>query len=203
MGRRPARKRATADEYPTCVHMISNEREHLSSEALEAARICANKYIVKNCDKDGFHMRVRKHPYHVVRINKMLLCAGADCLQTGMRGAFGKPQGLVCRVGLNDILMSIRVCDQHELHALEAFRRAKFKFPGRQFIVTSRKCGFTKFDRAEYEKLRDGNLLLNDGANVKLFTPHSSLKRYTDLLFKFYYDTHLLLPFCCFFKYLF
>jgi large subunit ribosomal protein L10e len=174
------RKRATVDEFPTCVHMISNEREHLSSEALEAARICANKYMVKNCGKDGFHMRIRKHPYHVVRINKMLSCAGADRLQTGMRGAFGKPQGLVARVGLNDILISIRVRDQHEAHALEAFRRAKFKFPGRQFIVTSRKWGFTKFDRAEYEQLRDSGRLLNDGANVKLLKPHGSLKRYID-----------------------
>lgn len=26
------RKRATVDEFPCCVHMISNEREHLSSE---------------------------------------------------------------------------------------------------------------------------------------------------------------------------
>lgn len=68
--------------------------------------------MVKNCGKDGFHMRIRKHPYHVVRINKMLSCAGADRLQTGMRGAFGKPQGLVARVGLNDILISIRVRDQ-------------------------------------------------------------------------------------------
>jgi len=34
--------------------MLSNEREHLSSEALEAARICANKYMVKNCGKVRF-----------------------------------------------------------------------------------------------------------------------------------------------------
>lgn len=106
------RKRATVDEFPTCIHMISNEREQVSSEALEAARICANKYMVKTCGKDSFHMRIRKHPFHVVRINKMLSCAGADRLQTGMRGAFGKPQGLVARVGLNDILISIRVKDQ-------------------------------------------------------------------------------------------
>ena len=32
------------DEFPLCVHMVSNEYEQLSSEALEAARICANKY---------------------------------------------------------------------------------------------------------------------------------------------------------------
>lgn len=57
-------------------------------------------------------MRVRKHPYHVVRINKMLSCAGADRLQTGMRGAFGKPQGLVARVDIGDLLISVRVKEQ-------------------------------------------------------------------------------------------
>ena len=58
--------------------MISDEYEQLSSEALEAARICANKYMVKHCGKDQFHIRIRVHPFHVLRINKMLSCAGAD-----------------------------------------------------------------------------------------------------------------------------
>ncbi|KAK2885691.1 hypothetical protein Q8A67_016528 [Cirrhinus molitorella] len=31
--------------------MVSDEYEQLSSEALEAARICANKYMVKTCVK--------------------------------------------------------------------------------------------------------------------------------------------------------
>jgi ribosomal protein L16/L10AE len=47
--------------------------------------------MTKNAGKDTFHLRVRVHPFHVLRINKMLSCAGADRLQTGMRGAFGKP----------------------------------------------------------------------------------------------------------------
>ncbi|KAL3082882.1 hypothetical protein niasHS_010684 [Heterodera schachtii] len=169
------RKRATVDEFPCCVHMISNEREHLSSEALEAARICANKYMVKNCGKDGFHMRVRIHPFHVIRINKMLSCAGADRLQTGMRGAFGKPQGLVARVGIGDMLMSVRVRDQHQAHALEAFRRAKFKFPGRQYIVISRKWGFTPFDREVYEKHRKEGRVIPDGVNCRFLKQHGPL----------------------------
>merc|ERR1712117_709192 len=41
------RKRAGVDEFPCCVHLISDELEQLSGEALEAARICANKYMVK------------------------------------------------------------------------------------------------------------------------------------------------------------
>lgn len=57
---------------------VSDEYEQLSSEALEAGRICANKYLVKHCGKDQFHIRMRLHPFHVIRINKMLSCAGAD-----------------------------------------------------------------------------------------------------------------------------
>jgi len=72
------RKKAHVDDFPLCVHLISDEYEQLSSEALEAARICANKYIVKMAGKESFHMRVRVHPFHVTRINKMLSCAGAD-----------------------------------------------------------------------------------------------------------------------------
>ena len=72
------RKKAGVDEFPLCVHLVSDEYEQLTSEALEAARICANKYLVKYCGKEAFHMRMRLHPFHVIRINKMLSCAGAD-----------------------------------------------------------------------------------------------------------------------------
>merc|ERR1719153_570813 len=58
--------------------------------ASRASLDSCNKYLVKNCGKDQFHIRMRVHPFHVLRINKMLSCAGADRLQTGMRGAFGK-----------------------------------------------------------------------------------------------------------------
>ena len=55
-------------------------------------------------------------------------------LQTGMRGAFGKPQGTVARVNIGQPLISIRCKDNHEANAIEALRRAKFKFPGRQKV---------------------------------------------------------------------
>ncbi|CAI4224470.1 unnamed protein product [Auanema sp. JU1783] len=172
------KKRAGVDEFPFCVHMMSIEREHLSSEALEAARICSNKYMVKNCGKDSFHLRVRKHPFHVIRINKMLSCAGADRLQTGMRGAFGKPQGLVARVDIGDILFSMRVKEANIPHAIESFRRAKFKFPGRQLIVTSRKWGFTRYDRDVYEKMKSEGRLRHDGVNVQLIREHGPLSKW-------------------------
>merc|ERR1712183_1161953 len=133
------RKKAGVDEFPLCVHLVSDELEQLSAEALEAGRICCNKYMVKHTAKDQFHIRIRVHPFHVLRITKMLSCAGADRLQTGMRGAFGKPQGTVARVKIGQPIISMRCKDSNRAHAIEAFRRAKFKFPGRQKIYDSQK----------------------------------------------------------------
>merc|ERR1712224_771327 len=105
-------KKAGVDVFPGVVHMFSDEREQVSSEALEAARIACNKYMVNKAGKDAFHLRVRAHPFHVLRINKMLSCAGADRLQTGMRHAYGKPAGVVARVKIGQILLSVRTKDQ-------------------------------------------------------------------------------------------
>ncbi|XP_026679025.1 uncharacterized protein LOC103508696 [Diaphorina citri] len=78
-------------------------------------------------------------------------------LQTGMRGAYGKPQGTVARVNIGQPIMSVRSSDKFKPAVIEALRRAKFKFPGRQKIYVSKKWGFTKYDREEYETLRDQN----------------------------------------------
>uniref|UniRef100_A0A4D5R9E1 Large ribosomal subunit protein uL16 n=1 Tax=Scolopendra viridis TaxID=118503 RepID=A0A4D5R9E1_SCOVI len=161
------RKKAKVEEFPLCVHLISDEYEQLSSEALEAGRICANKYLVKNCGKDAFHIRMRLHPFHVIRINKMLSCAGADRLQTGMRGAFGKPQGTVARVNIGQPIMSVRAKENHKPQVIEALRRAKFKFPGRQKIYVSKKWGFTKWPIGDYEMMKDDGRLKPDGAYCK------------------------------------
>jgi large subunit ribosomal protein L10e len=95
------KKKSQWDDFPCCVHLVSKEKEMISSESLESARIAANKYMVTKTSKDAFHMRVRVHPWHTVRINKMLSCAGADRLQQGMRGAFGKPYIKTARVSID------------------------------------------------------------------------------------------------------
>merc|ERR1712224_52169 len=123
-------KKADVDFLPFCLHLVSWEKENISSEALEAARVAANKYIVKNSSKDTFHLRVRAHPFHILRHNKMLTCAGADRLQTGMRNAYGKPCGTCARINIGQVLLSIRCRDGHDKVSHEALRRAKFKFPG-------------------------------------------------------------------------
>ena len=52
-----------------------------------------------------------------------------------MRGAFGKPQGTVARVRIGQPLLSVRTHDKHKDSVIEALRRTKFKFPGRQKVI--------------------------------------------------------------------
>ena len=118
---------------------------------------------------------MRAHPYHVVRINKMLSCAGADRLQTGMRGAFGKPNGLVARVNIGQILLSVRTRDSHRANAIEALRRCQYKFPGRQKIIVSKNWGFTPLRRDEYVEKRTKGEVKTDGAYVQFLKAHGPL----------------------------
>ncbi|KAL5476551.1 RPL10_1 [Sanghuangporus weigelae] len=148
------RKHASVDDFPFCCHLVSDEHEQLSSEALEATRICANNYVTKVAGKDACHLCVRVHSFHVIRIHKMLSCAGADRLQTGMRGAWGKPTPVI----------------------QEALRRARYKFPGRQKIIVSKNWGFTNVDPEEYLKLKEDKRVVQDGTYVQFIRPRSPLE---------------------------
>lgn len=122
-------------------------------------------------------MRVRAHPYHVVRINKMLSCAGADRLQTGMRGAWGKPNGTVARVNIGQILLSVRTRDNHRATAIEALRRSQYKFPGRQKIIVSKNWGFTPLRRDDYVAMRQEGRVKIDGAYVQFLRNKGPIER--------------------------
>ena len=49
------------------------------------------------------------HPFNVLRIHKMLSCAGAGRLQPGMRGVRGKPYGMAARVDIGHVCMFVCV----------------------------------------------------------------------------------------------
>lgn len=95
-----------------------------------------------------------------------------------MRGAFGKPQGTVARVRIGQPIMSVRSSDRFKAAVIEALRRAKFKFPGRQKIYVSKKWGFTKYERAQYEKLQAEGRLALDGCNVRYRPEHGPLNNW-------------------------
>jgi large subunit ribosomal protein L10e len=72
-----------------------------------------------------------------------------------MRGAWGKPYGTVARVNIGQIILSIRCKESNAAVIQEALRRARYKFPGRQKIIVSKKWGFTNVAREDYMKLKE------------------------------------------------
>ena len=170
-------RKASCDDMPCCVHIVGLERENISSEAMEAARIAINKNLLKLAGKDGFHVRIRLHPFHVLRINKMLSCAGADRLQTGMRGAWGKSYGTCARVKVGQILISGRCKEQHLNGMIKAFKLACYKFAGRQKLVVSNKWGFTKYTREEYQKLKAEGKIVVDGNFIRVVSTKGPIEK--------------------------
>jgi large subunit ribosomal protein L10e len=169
-------KKAVHDALPIHVCLVSKELEQISSEALEAARVAANKQLLIKCKKEGYHLKMKLHPWNVIRINKMLSCAGADRLQTGMRGAYGKPYGKVARVDIDQIIMSVRTTEEHIESAKLALRRAGMKFPGRQKVFVSRKMGFSHLTHQEYLRANKEGKIKGDGAFCRIRSMRGPLK---------------------------
>ncbi len=119
----------TKGRYPVRVDLISKENGLIRHNALEAARVMANRYLSENIRGGNYHLRIRKYPHHVLRENKMLAMAGADRLQDGMRKAFGKPIGTAAIVWSGDVIMSVWVNPEDIEIAREALRRAADKVP--------------------------------------------------------------------------
>ncbi|TEA41510.1 hypothetical protein DBR06_SOUSAS19510002 [Sousa chinensis] len=95
-----------------------------------------------------------------------MACCSQSRLQTGMPGAFGKPQDTVARVHIGQVIMSISTKLQNKEHVIEALYRAKFKFPGHQKIHISRKRAFTKFNADEFENMMAEKQFILEGCGV-------------------------------------
>lgn len=77
-----------------------------------------------------------------------------------MRGAWGKPYGTVARVNIGQVILSIRCKDANAPVVMEALRRARYKFPGRQKIIISKKWGFTSVAKGDYMKLKEDKMVI-------------------------------------------
>jgi len=97
--------------------------------ALEAARVAANRLLEVKAGKDNYHLKIRVYPHQVLRENPMAAGAGADRISDGMRRAFGKPIGSAARVSRGQKLMTVRITQEFVSFAKEALRRASMKFP--------------------------------------------------------------------------
>lgn len=117
------------EKFPVKMTLHASEAGQIRHNSLEAARIMANRYLLAATGKNGYHLKIRVYPHHILRENAMATGAGADRYQTGMRGSFGRPVGYAARVDKDQAIASVWVFAKREDVAKEAVRRAKMKLP--------------------------------------------------------------------------
>ena len=106
----------------------------VSDNTLEAARRSVNRKL-QLIGRKNFKYKVRPHPYRVYRENKMMAFAGADRLQSGMRGSFGKPMGRCAKVRAGQIVLECSTYLRFVPKVKAAFKTACYKFPAHCRIV--------------------------------------------------------------------
>jgi len=112
--------------YDYKVELLATENIQVRHNALEAARLAANKRMAVAGEMSFFSI-LRVYPHVVLRENKMIATAGADRLQEGMRRAFGKATGLAARVKPGQVLIEAYVTAANLSLTKDGFKVASSK----------------------------------------------------------------------------
>ncbi len=128
-------------QYEYQVKLVAQEKLQIRHNALEAARMAANRYLTKKVGKENFHLQIRAYPHHIIRENPILNTTHADRWQEGMRRAFGKNIGRAARVEPGKVILVAKVRSDGILDAKEALRRAASKLPKSYSIVIEKLNG--------------------------------------------------------------
>ncbi len=122
-------------EFDTTIYLTINGHFQLRENALESARIVANKYLEKSIGIDNYFMKLLVYPHQVLREHTLATGAGADRFSMGMRKAFGKPKGraVITKDGMN--LFVLKLNKNNIEHGKNALRRAITKLPSTSKIL--------------------------------------------------------------------
>ncbi|MGC8710006.1 MAG: 50S ribosomal protein L16 [Candidatus Micrarchaeia archaeon] len=121
-------------DYDMVLKLNVEENVQLRSNALEAARQAANKYLEKEIPSN-YLLRVIPYPHNVLREKRMATGAGADRISQGMTLAFGKPTAVAARVFRGQSILELKVQSSKRKIAYDALKRAASKLSGTYKIV--------------------------------------------------------------------
>lgn len=125
-------------DFSLCMNLVAKESVQIRSNALEAARVSANKVLSNSLAENMYFLKVMVYPHQVLRENPLATGAGADRFQTGMRLSFGKPIGVAAIVRPNQKILEIRTDSANEKIGKEALKVASSKLPVPCSIISSK-----------------------------------------------------------------
>lgn len=116
-------------DFPIVINLIAEEKGQIRHNALEAARIAANRVLESEAGRKNYHLKIHIYPHQILRENPMAVGAGADRISDGMRQAFGRPIGTAARVSAGQKLITVRIPKEFARIGKEALNRAAMKLP--------------------------------------------------------------------------
>jgi len=125
-------------EFSHRLELINLKDAQIRHNALEAARIAANRVLETNVGRDGFMLKIVTFPHQVIREHKRVNVAQADRFQEGMKRAYGKPTAVAARVKNRSPIIIAEVDERNVEHAREALKRAGAKFPVPTKVIESK-----------------------------------------------------------------
>lgn len=115
-------------EFPYTVELVNIKDGQIRHNALEAARIAANR-LMEPLGRENFFLKIVPYPHQVLREHKRINVAQADRFQEGMKRAYGKPVGIAARLKEGSRVLIAGVEEANLEVAKEALKRASDKFP--------------------------------------------------------------------------
>ena len=119
----------TRKEFEYRFDLISKDALQIRDNALESARLSANRIMIKKVGRLNYHLVVRIYPHHILREHALASGAGADRFSTGMSRSFGKPTGVAAQVRKGQVLYSLHVNKPNIEIARKAINQSKYKLP--------------------------------------------------------------------------
>ena len=117
----------TKSQFEYRFSLVAQGPVQVRHNALEAARVSANKVLFDALGETGYKIHLRLYPHIILRENRMIATAGADRLQEGMRRAFGKPTGRAARIKFGQSILDIYVNSNAVETAKQALRAGSKK----------------------------------------------------------------------------
>ncbi len=114
---------AVSKQFGKKVVLLSEISCQLRENAIEAARIIANKYLTDAITDQNFHIIVVAYPHQVLREHKLATGAGADRFSSGMQKSFGKPVGMAARLMAGSRIFEIHVDEANIISAKTAAQK--------------------------------------------------------------------------------
>lgn len=115
--------------FPIQLELLSKDQLQIRHNALESARMTANRAMERTIGKTGWKMKLNVYPHHILRENPLASGAGADRMSTGMKKSFGKSIGTAAQIRKKQRIFTIQTTKINIPTARLALERASKKIP--------------------------------------------------------------------------